>query len=298
MNKTVKIILIVAACMIPIGLFTAFLGVTFGGTTAWALDINNPQAPALTNISSKSIELKEFDTLAIETFSADVVIESGDSYKLEYAAYEGKDPVMTEEGGKLTIGQPSGTMSLFSFGNAMNLDRYTITVPATAGEIALDLKAASGDVFIRDVKVSGQVKLSSGDIALNEIEGSSIDVSTNSGEVTGTAMDVRTVKLASLSGDIQVSETYADSISCTASSGDVNVQYTMANDVNCETHSGDININLSGDMEEFSYDISTNSGDILVNDMDGGKHYQEAGTGDKTVKAKANSGDITVEIGG
>ena len=93
MNRKVKIILIIAAVMVPVGALIMMLGIKFGGGAGWGLDVNGGQAKVITGTLDESVDLKEFDSLEVEIASADVIIMRGDSYKIEYKTHEGKEPV-------------------------------------------------------------------------------------------------------------------------------------------------------------------------------------------------------------
>ena len=294
MNRTVKIILIIAACLLPIGIIALVLGIRYGGNTAWS--IKPGKGAAELNIVSDKQELKEFNSLSLDVSSIDVTLRTGDSYSIEYTTREGREPVITEDHGKLTVTQPKDdNIMVFDFNTDPMNDTYLITVTENAKEIKIDMEASSGEITIDRVNVTGDIEASSGDIMINDTEGKELKIKTSSGKIACDKIRVTDIDFHTSSGDIEILRMFTDSFKCNTSSGEVGINDSEAEKVECKTSSGDVEIGLNGKEDDYSYDIDTSSGDIRVNGSKSDGNYKKEG-GSKKITVSTSSGDVEVTV--
>ena len=296
MNRTVKIILIIAACLLPIGIIATVLGVFFGGKTAWSVKLGNGGKSTVLNTVSDKVELKEFDSLSLDVSSIDVILKTGDSYSIEYTTREGREPVITEDHGKLTVVQPKDTnIMVFEFNTDPKSDTYMITVPEDAKEINIDMGSSSGEITIDRVKVTGDIEASSGDIMINDTEGKELNIKTSSGKIACDKIKVPKIDFHTSSGDIEILRMSTDSVKCSTSSGEVGINDSEAKEVECKTSSGDVEISLNGKEDDYSYDIDTSSGDIKVNGNKSDDDYRKEG-GNNKISVTTSSGEVNITV--
>lgn len=297
MNKTVKVILIIAAVLLPVGVIIALIGIKSGGGNGWGLDFSNGQAHVLTKNVDERVDVKEFDSLLVEVASADVIVMRGDSYKVEYKTREGKEPIIEEEGGKLTVKQPPMGLVMFDFNFGTVNNTYIIYVPDNGKPFEFDLISSSGDITLDRVKASGSIKLSSGEVMINDIEGESLSVITSSGDINCDKVVSPDVKCVVSSGDINMLRVNAAKLDCKTSSGDIDINDSEADDVNLKASSGELTVALNGAPDDYSYDMKVSSGDIVINGAEiDGREYVKENSGNKSLSCKATSGDITVTV--
>ncbi len=296
MNRVVRTILIIAVCLIPVGVVAMLVGFSFGGRTGWRYDFSSRKALTRGEAVSETVELKDFDSLKIDVTSADVIIESGDSYRLEYKVYKGEEPVITEGNGSLTVKQPTTNGFMVNFGYDAGDNIYKITVPGNSKEISLDIKSSSGEITIDSVNSSGKIEASSGDIRLNDIEGAELKVKTSSGEIICNKLTVPDAGFTASSGIVDIMEMSAEDISCHTSSGDIRIKGSTAASVDCEASSGEVTIELKGNEDDYSYDLDASSGDIRVNGQKFDDDYKKDSSGDRMISVKTSSGDIKVTV--
>ncbi len=297
MNKTVKIILIIAAVLLPVGVIIALLGIKSGGGNGWGLDFTGGQAQVMTNNVDESVDLKEFDSLLVEVASADVIVMRGDSYKIEYKTREGKEPIIEEEGGKLTVKQPPMGLVMFDFNFGTVNNTYVIYVPDNGKKFDFDIVSSSGDITLDRLKASGNVKLSSGDVLINDVEGEGLSVITSSGDINCDKIRSSKVDCTVSSGDINMLRVDAGELDCKTSSGDIDINDSEADAVDLKASSGELTVALNGAPDDYSYDLTVSSGDIVVNGAEiEGREYVKENPGGKPLKLKATSGDITITV--
>ena len=296
MNKTVKIILIIAACMIPVGLIAVLLGVKFGGHTAWSLDLSDGSYSFSSDVVSETVELKDFDALDVTVSTADVNIMRGDSYKMEYKARKGKEPSITQENGKLTIQQPSMGFVMFNFGFNSGENTYTIYVPDDGKQIDLNVKASTGDVMLDRIKVSGRIDASTSDVLLNDIEGDDLSVTVSAGDIDGDKVKVSDVRFEGSTSDIGMLRLFSDDVYCHTSTGDIDINDSVISNLKSEASTGDVTVQLNAKADDYSYDIKVSTGDIVINGEECEKSYSKDNGTDKKIDIKTSTGDIDVSI--
>ncbi len=158
------------------------------------------------------------------------------------------------------------------------LDIHTISgdIDVYVDTLKVNLKTTSGDIKMQNVEyasintTSGNVKLEeakeanintvSGDVRVSSSE--NIDIKTTSGDITILEVTKR-IYLNSTSGDVTVQDFTINSDSKVHTvSGEVNINLRNEANISAETRSGDKDIkNTNG---EYKLDIKTTSGDITV----------------------------------
>ena len=296
MNKAVKIIVTVSLGILFVGILSVILGLKFGGKANWGFDLATMKYTDQTETVENTIDLDDFDSLDIEVSSMDVMIKHGDSYRLEYKAEEGREPVIEQNGGKLKITQPSG--SSFKIGIDLSAidENYTIVVPDGADVIKLDARLSSGDLITDHVNISGKIHASSGDVLLSDVEGEKLDVSVSSGEIGCDKIKVKEAVFDASSGNIEINRIFADDVKCEASSGDITINDSEAGNLYCKASSGEIEVVLNGSEDEYSYELKATSGDIKVNGVEIEDKYEKDNGKDNKITLRSTSGDIKLDI--
>lgn len=297
MNKTVKIVLIIAVILIPVGIITAGLGVLFGGKTGWSMSSGEGGTVVMSDIVEGSEDLDEFDTLDLKVASMDVNIIRGDSYKLSYRTEKGFEPEFSVENGTLSVTQPSKVFTFFSFDFDREGSTYTITVPEDNTGIDIEAVSSSGDIMVDRIKAYGKIITSSGDVLLNDLEGSELSVTTSSGEISSDKLKEKEITIVTSSGDVQMLRTETDDISGRTSSGEIEIYDSVIKNADFKASSGDIKLELNGNKDDYSYEVSVSSGDISINgdEFDGKKYSGNEGK-DNIIRVETSSGDVEISV--
>lgn len=296
MNKTAKIILIIAICMIPAGILVTMLGVSMGGKIGWSLNLSEGKITVSSDAVTKTEDLDDFDSLELEISTADVNIMRGDAYRIEYKTQEGKEPVITQENGKLTIRQPSMGFVMFNFGFANEGNEYTITVPDSGKQIDLNAKISTGDLMLDRIKVSGRVDASTSDVLLNDIDGDELSVTVSAGDINGDKVRVSDINLNGSTSDIEMLRLMSDKVYAHTSTGDIDINDSAIPDLSCDTSTGDVTVQMNAKPEDYSYDLNVSTGDIVVNGVECEKSYIKDNRTGKKIGIKTSTGDIDVTV--
>lgn len=194
------------------------------------------------------------EKLVIDADVANVTVQPGDAWALEYALEQ--EPEITETGGVLTFrDSPKNTVNI---GVNNTPEQYiTLTVPA---EIALELEVDVGEVTIGNLTFTDlSIETDVGDVKLENVTATGIlEVETDVGSVTLSAVTAASATVASDVGDLDVNFTgpltdYA--LMVTTDEGDVTVDgmeqgkmYSSGGSIPVflKTDTGDITVTFGG----------------------------------------------------
>ncbi|MBR6451954.1 MAG: DUF4097 family beta strand repeat protein [Lachnospiraceae bacterium] len=314
MSKVEKILLITFAALIPVGLILVVLGLKFGGTKGWSVNVDEMKYTDNGTMVEKTLDLDEFDKISAKIASADMTVQTGDSYQLYYKVREGREPIVNVSGKKLTIDKPK-QITFFSFDFNTESDKYVLTVPAGNKEYAVDLTTSSGEINVDKVAMAGNLQMSSGDITLHDFDSTGLEIKASSGDlimenvnpenlnitissgaVKGSGITAKTVSATASSGDMVFEDLKAGEANFKISSGEIVVNNGTLEVVNGKMTSGDITLNLSGKRDDYDFDLSATSGEMTIDGEEFEKSYlKEAGKKNK-ITMKATSGDVDVNF--
>lgn len=296
MNK--KLFLIIPCAMIGIGAGILITGLLLGAKPV--VKAGYDEMGKNGEMTSGTMALKDFDSLNVNVASINTYIEEGDEYKLEYKAYEKNVPIVKENGGKLSVEQPSQTGIFrisFSFLKDEEEQYYKITVPKNAGEIDLDLDAASGKVAVSDVNVNGRINLASGSAKLKNISAKELILRAASGKMDLDKVELSKLDVEVLSGKLTSTDCAVDELDADMSSGSMDFDKIKFNKGDFDVSSGSLKVNVLGKEEDYSYDVEAASGSIRIGDRKVGDEYKSEAGGDKKIKADVSSGSIKFSFG-
>ncbi|MCR5509207.1 MAG: DUF4097 domain-containing protein [Lachnospiraceae bacterium] len=298
MSKGKIILIAVAAFMFASGVSMLILGINTGA--APVISVGNRKAFANGGkLVNGTVDLSDFDKADIDVASIDTVIEHGDSFRIEYQAYEENIPVAEVNGKTLKLKQPSnGAFLSFDLRRLGGLENeyYRVIVPDSLDTLELKLSASSGKITVDKVNIEGKIDLSSGDIVIDGSKGDNLELEASSGHITLTDTDCKKLKLDVSSGDIKLSGCSVDEIKGEASSGSIRFDGVKTDDVDLDASSGEITLDILGNEDDYSFDIETSSGDIKVGD----KKYEDSFKSDDhkpgSIKLSTSSGDVEINF--
>lgn len=131
------------------------------------------------------------------------------------------------------------------------------------GVAAVNVRASSGALEVRDVNGPVRADVNSGDIDLARVRGD-ITLYADSGDITGTGLDGK-VSAETSSGDIELTMASQRDVRAMASSGDVTVRVPGTYRVNAHASSGEEQVDIPTDPSAaHTLDLTVSSGDIEV----------------------------------
>lgn len=314
MNKSVvKVSAIVGACFIAVGAVCMLIARIIGGTSN--LVMNYGGTTIVINDGdciSETMELEPFTDLTVDTAAISVELIQGDSYELETYVPEELKPVVTQKNGKLMVKQPKNNLNISIRGNDMPY--YRITVP-TEDVIKTSLDLTSGEVYVADVNISGEIDLTSGGVVASGITSDILEIDTTSGTHEITDCKVDTLKLDSTSGDVDISNVEADSISIDGTSGSreldnvktgvltvettsgsVHGRAITVDKINIDATSGSTELSLVGEETDYDYEIDCVSGNVRIGDSKIAGGYETENGHGKIITVDSTSGNVEIDF--
>lgn len=118
------------------------------------------------------------------------------------------------------------------------------------------------------------------------------------GDVDLENVSFRNVSCAIGTGDFDAESVEAESLEAASGMGDVdgeNLRVSGTATISCGM--GDVELSLKGRQEDYSYDLSTEMGEVRLNQQSVSKHYQESTNGEAPlVKITNGMGDISLRV--
>lgn len=289
-NKGAKITLIIILVILVIALinFMIYAMVNKNGEFKLSL-IGFGDNTAM--IFEKEYNPEELNNINVDVSSSNVKIEKADIDKIKITAYGEKEDkikeVMNEN--ELSITKENTKIFIFTMLYWCR-EEIIIQVPNNCDE-EFNIKTSSGDIIVPDLEGDNiELKTASGKIQCGNINNGNIE--TSSGDILiGNGNEVT---LKASSGNIKAGD--FNKLSAEASSGDIEIG-TISEDAKVKTASGKITLNganklkaetISGDIKinsiENNCEISSTSGNIIVD---------RANINEKSF-IKTNSGNVVI----
>lgn len=148
----------------------------------------------------------------------------------------------------------------------------SLQIKASSGDIAVEeidvkemtIETQSGDIEIMNSMIKGSLNLeaSSGDVRVKDTTGNVIDIQTSSGDITAINNKAKEIELLTSSGDIDSNNQVSEKMNMNTSSGDIIVDAKeISGDISMEASSGDIDVSFVHVPESLAVDFKSNSGD-------------------------------------
>ncbi len=247
---------------------------------------------------SEKKDLSAFDELKVDVSTISTYIEQGDSYSLEYHVLKKNIPEVKENNDKLSIRQPSGK-GIFHINfivSPQDGQYYKITVPKDCNILDVDLEASSGEIDIKNVNVNGKVELSSGSATIKGSTSDDLMVKASSGSIRLENITLSDLDIDIASGNVQVNTCSTDKLDLHLSSGNIDFDDIAFNEADLHISSGTVNLKVSGNDEDYSYDLDKSSGNITVDGKSVGDNYKVDKSNNKKITADLSSGNLNISF--
>ena len=122
-----------------------------------------------------------------------------------------------------------------------------------------------------------------------------VDISLGYGDIAIGGIKCENVNVNSKAGDIELAEVDCGKMMLKMNAGDI--EFTNCKgDLGAEVNSGDIEFDTALEMEEFTMDLHTYTGDVQINDSDEEYHDFTFGSGPNKLTLKTKTGDIEADF--
>ena len=328
MTRTIKLILIIAAGVLVLGLAIVCLAVFFmdglrstGDRTAHTQSFPADLSAIYTDLSSASIRVHRTDGDEIVVSWYDT-----ENHRIRAEATGGRLEICMDvqnrpwyagiglwgfdvSNHQVEIGIPAdftGALELNGSSGNMTLEdldlRRGLALSLTSGDVTLwevncaeDLRLSftSGDVTLREVSCAGDLGLSfsSGGVQLTDVSAAGrLSIDGTSGGITGQDVDCGDFWADGTSGRLKVSRLQADTVYARLTSGNLSLEdMDAAHSICLETTSGRIRCSVPDAISAYSIRSGTTSGSCDL--------PSQADYGAKQLEVHATSGDIKFQFG-
>ncbi len=251
-------------------------------------------------LSSDNVEflISEDEFLHIEYWNSDI-------YPITYSVENGKAKLIQD--------------STFRFVFSWNVRTYTdkIYIPESlinsvyvnlasgsfTSEISLDIatlniRISSGEINLKNIEADEvNIDISSGDTCLEDVNFASADIDSSSGSVNIKNGTIPSLDLNFSSGDITLTGCTVGNFVAKLSSGSVNTTDLVLDAADIDVSSGSITLRVAAPAADYSVDIDVSSGSVQLSGTGVNVHTDSDvgwGSGSKLIKCDSSSGDVKI----
>lgn len=300
MKKFTKICLTITAIVAALGIVLCGVSVVLGGSWEeaakrmeetgidgfmkdwfWDNAVYTNTLDAGKETCTDTFKVEEFNHIDIELDLADVkVIKSEDAENVKVTMKKGylKHYSCELDGKTLEIEYDTGNH------NYKSGPEIILEIPD-----GIELKKIEADTALGDITFEG--------LTLNI---NTLDVHSNLGNVKFTDMEILCdIKAGTDLGDVKFLNGTYGKMNLENSLGDITITGEVTDDVKACCDMGDVKVELSGKESDYNYSLSTDMGDVEINDVDYNKEMSgEADITNKgaeiTLTLESDMGDVTV----
>lgn len=198
-----------------------------------------------------------------------------------------------------TINSQSGSLSI------EGSEGDSLDIKVSSGRTTIDnvkynsLKSdqSSGKFIIKDAEVATlNVRSLSGGIDMENVTAESIEGNSTSGGVDFTNVNAKKANLDVTSGSFNMDGCEIDDLIAESTSGGVKAEDSKIKNAYLDVSSGGVNLNLTGDVNDYDFDLNVSSGSVRVNDEKKDGDYILSTGKDKKIKVETSSGSININI--
>ncbi len=160
----------------------------------------------------------------------------------------------------------------------------------------------AGDInFFGDVQQNLTVQANKGSIDLSATVNGNMDLSTTVGTIDVEETSCSgTVTLTSNSGNICYSDDVYGNLYASTVSGDIDISGTAGGNLDLSVGTGYVSVNLDGDIGDYNYSLSSNMGNLYLNDEDNSYTFQKLlhknNASRNTITIAVDTGDVFIEF--
>lgn len=313
MQKTTKICLVAAACLVFVGL-TLFAVVM----SVYHWDFKKLSTEAY---ETNTFEIDDlFDGISINSETSDIRFALSDDGKCRVVCYEQKHVkhevsiqdntlIITEKDSRkwyeyigLNFGSCEITVYLpkKQFSSLSILENTgDIEIPGDFSFGKVQISISTGDInFFASTATAAKIKTSTGDILLNNLTADTLDLSSTTGNITISGVTVTNdIRVKVSTGDVLIKSSTCMNLTSDGTTGDLTLKNVIvAEKLTVKQSTGDVILSASDAAEIY---IKTSTGDVTGSLLSEKVFFTETDTGDVNVPKSMSGGrcEITTSTG-
>ncbi|MEA4988265.1 MAG: DUF4097 family beta strand repeat-containing protein [Anaerovorax sp.] len=303
MNKTFKIITIIAAGLVGVGILMVGLTFAFGMNPTHLFDAIKHK-----NISSMDQTVKEelqgFQSISVDTNYQEIILKEGERFHIAYS-YNSEYSKLSHEikNGTLTVTEERKDK------NGLSNDLLDIINGKEGGGV-IEITYPKQTIF-RDVRIVSDM----GEVEAEDLSSSNLQVDVDLGSIDLKEVNVQTLQVRADAGNVLLSEGSVDraeleldlgsletknwntkGLVAVLSGGEADLNGVFLGETNIDCDLGNIVLQVLDSRENYSYDVDVDLGTIYVD----GKKIKSGSSVNKNVENKidlnAGAGDIKLNF--
>lgn len=217
---------------------------------------------------------------------------------------QGEEIIITYPEGMIfqraTVDSSLGDINVSDFAVSKRLN-----VNASLGEITLDgisagelsIDNSCGSIELSGIKTGSlEIGASLGSIELTAVFSDKTAISNSSGQVRMTDSTLGRTEVDCTLGDITGNKISTSGLDVDSSSGSVKINGTLAGETEVDCTLGDVDITTTLAREDYSFDLETSLGDVIVGDEKHGREWETEGAKLNQISVSNSSGSIRVDF--
>lgn len=288
MKKIIKVSLILATVMIPVGICLLVVGSILGGGNAVGVYSDGRFGFKEGHSFDYSDSLENMKSIDVDVSNSKIVVERSTDHTVQVEIHMNgiiSDPVISAENDKLQIKEKDSgflmNFNLFGFMNGQELnDTVVIRIPE--------------EVRMEDVKLD----TGNGTIELSGLHTDNLDLHTSNGRIELDQVDVDTqTSVKTSNGAIICKGVFDGTTNLKSSNGEISVEGSLTGSVTCKTSNGAINYTeQSLKRTEYYISADTSNGSIRINGTKVEDDYTENVGAPNSVDLKTSNGSISADF--
>ena len=287
------------------------------GFTTTTIGRTNETTNAFVSIENAS----DINVIQVNTTAINIVIDPprrGDSQGVRFINVDPVDVTITD--GTLTINTTGIERSVTNIGVgfhnrreirvSLSGDFDEVIASTSSGSIRVlntnaihfHLQSTSGSIRMEDSNAANTLFANtlSGSIRFDEVSSDHFVASSTSGSVRGENINSMLGEFSTVSGSINLDEVSWRDLIARSTSGSIRISDAKIDPTGESTSltsvSGSINIEVDGRSSDFSYDLSSASGSLRINDRRISGRNIQSGSGNHTINMRTTSGSIRLSF--
>lgn len=309
MRRGIKIFWIVIGSIFALGLALAIIGFALGASgRAWldstGMHFGNQETTTSVLADSASDSFRNIDVTLIE---ADVEIIVASDYGYEFTYRGSNVPEVSVSNGTLKVVEKSvinnWTLNIFGSWNFFETSsRLKVFVPADAALDVVSISTASGATVLnnRQIEIRKLVcQSASGDVRLSDLSLEQLNLDVASGDIEMHNVSANDVRITMMSGSLTANAVKYRNLKLDLASCDIDIQGEISDQLNINMLSGNVKIRLTGNPDDYSYEVTNLSGDVRINgrSMGFGTGIFETSSGRSSyIVINTTSGDVDISF--
>ncbi len=310
MRKITKVFLIIALCLVGVGVLLCGAAIALGYSGNFGITTDLKYVDLNNTVSMPKTVVTPFTGIDLNVAEDDVELIAGDGYYIECENVVTRPEFEVGGDGILRLSAAEGEAETEKY--LLLLNRFSLSLgsaSAQKGKIRIYCPAGAvmsgvnANIDFGDVSVSNlscdrfSLKTGYGDAEISRLTATSADIDSDCGDISAAGLNISDLAVNSSYGDISINGLDVGALKIESAVGDTELKdFAVTGSVDINADFGDVELSPRGGIDGYVLDLNTDFGDVTVMGRDYGESTKSLYMPDGIpVRVYADSGDIDVE---